>query len=267
MNRMRQFEQLIDDKLRALFRSPGQEGQRREMVEVHRAILDEVVTRIEELPRDRRIFPYSRVAVEVLVPEPARRRAYEVVFLEGDALARDIRARLEDEGCEMPPNFEAAVALTDDLPPDLAGRGFDIRYGLAAAPAAAKPAALPSATLTIVNGTPAGEPSCSLGRRRVNLGRLPEVYDAGRRLVRRNDLAFADGAEPPDSTVSRTHARIEWDGAAGRWRIFDERSAFGTMVARGGELITVPKGSSKGVALESGDEILLGQARVRFETQ
>jgi hypothetical protein len=65
--------------------------------------------------------------------------------------------------------------------------------------------------------------------------------------------------------VSRSHAHIAWDAETGRHRIFDDRSAYGTTVARGGHIIPVPKGGSKGVALESGDEILLGQARVLFE--
>ena len=56
MSRLHEFERLIDDKLRALFRSPVQEGERREVIEVHRAILEEVASRVETKPRGRRIF-------------------------------------------------------------------------------------------------------------------------------------------------------------------------------------------------------------------
>lgn len=265
MNPLRDIERAIDEKLRSLFRSPASASQQKELVEVHRGILDEVASKIERLPRSRTVFPYSHVVVRILVPAPERRRAYEVVFLEGDALARELRARLEDEGAELPPALRIDAVLADDLPSEFHARGYDISYAMRPADQPPVPAALPSVRLTIVHGAAAGEAVCVSQRKRINLGRLADVLDAQQRPVRRNDLAFADGDSPPNSTVSRSHAHIAWDSEAGRHRIFDDRSAYGTTVARGGHIIPVPKGGGKGVALESGDEILLGQARILFE--
>ena len=71
MSRLHEFERLIDEKLRGLFRSPAQEGERREVIEVHRAILDEVASHVETMPRGRRIFAYPHLTVRVLPPDPA----------------------------------------------------------------------------------------------------------------------------------------------------------------------------------------------------
>lgn len=265
MNRLHDIERYIDGKLRSLFSSPAAAGTQRELVEVHRAILDEVSTRIERLPRDRTVFPYALVEVSVQVPEPARRRAYEVVFLEGGALEREIRTRLEEEGAELPANFAVAVHLADDLT-----EPYAITYKAAPPPAEPAPTVRVSTApvpirLTITHGAPDADGEKRLRARRINLGRLAEVFDAGQRLVRRNEVSFADASTPPNSTVSRSHAHLEFDPGSGRYRIFDDRSAYGTTVSRSGQIISVPRGAGRGVALEPGDEILLGQARVRFE--
>jgi hypothetical protein len=265
MNPLRNIERAIDEKLRGLFRSPGSEAQQKELVEVHRGVLDEVASKIERLPRSRTVFPYSHVVVRVRVPAPERRRAYEVVFLEGEALAREVRARLEDEGAELTPGLHVDVTLAEELPAEFHARGFDVSYAIRPTEQAARPSAAPGVKLTITNGVAAGETVVTSARSRINLGRLADVLDAQQRPVRRNDVAFADAEGPPNSTVSRSHAHISWDAEAGRHRLFDDRSAYGTTVARGGHIIPVPKGTGKGVALEHGDEILLGQARVLFE--
>jgi pSer/pThr/pTyr-binding forkhead associated (FHA) protein len=76
-------------------------------------------------------------------------------------------------------------------------------------------------------------------------------------------LAFSE----TETTVSREHACIRYDREAGVYRIFDTHSQRGTFVLRGGRRIDVPRGGAAGVQLKSGDEIHLGNARVRFETQ
>jgi hypothetical protein len=48
----------------------------------------------------------------------------------------------------------------------------------------------------------------------------------------------------------------------GELRLFDDRSAHGTSIVRNGKTISVPAGS-KGVRLQSGDEVVLGDARLR----
>lgn len=260
MNRLRDIERLLDDKLRALFR--GADSGPQELIEVHRAILDDAARRIEVLPRARRRFVYSQVLVTIAVPAPERRGAYEAVFAEGRALEHDLRVRLEEEGAELPPGFTVEVRLAEEL----GGRPYAIEYGSAPA----KPAETSAETeraraiaLEIVEGTAERQRYEFAGKTRIQIGRLGDVLDSGKRIVRRNDVAFAEAEGPPNSTVSRAHAHLEWDRGTGRYRLFDDGSAFGTTVLREGRIVPVPRGAGKGIALESGDEILAGQARLR----
>jgi hypothetical protein len=262
MNRLHEFERLIDERLRSLFRGAAPQGEKRELIEVHRAILDEVAARVELLPRGRRVFSYPHLVVRVLLPDPARRRSYEVALMEADTLGRDIAGRLADEQVEMPERFSIAVELVDELPAGVAERGFDISYQSAGPLRAAAP--MPVVWLKVLSGT-SDRPEYSLRKSRVNIGRLTDVVDSSQRLLRRNDVAFAESSEVPNKTVSRTHAHLEFDAAGQVFRLFDDRSAQGTRVIRDGAIITVPKGASKGVPLKPGDEIVLGQARISFD--
>jgi pSer/pThr/pTyr-binding forkhead associated (FHA) protein len=76
---------------------------------------------------------------------------------------------------------------------------------------------------------------------------------------------FTDGGGAINDTVSRRHAHIDYDARARDFRITDDRSAHGTSVVRNGVAISVHPGS-RGVRLQSGDEIVLGEARLRVNT-
>ena len=257
MNRLHHFERFIDQKLRGLFRHPVSEGEQRELVEVHRAILDDVASHVERLPRGKRVFPYVRLDIRIAVPAEERHRAYEVVFADAGALGRDVRSRLEDEEVEIPTGFDVHVDLVAELP-----SAFAISY---ISPEreqkqAVAPAEVSTVTLSVVQGK-ADREEYEFRKKRINIGRLSDVPDAQQRLTRRNDVAFSDA----ETTVSRAHAHLQWEPAGGRYRLFDDRSATGTTVLREGDFLVVPPGASKGVPLQSGDEIVLGQARMRFE--
>ncbi len=116
MSRVQAFERRIETILRGLLRSPSPE-QRRELIEVHRAILEEVASRVDSLPRGKRVFGYSHIRVEVLT-ERERRRSYEMVFLEGKALEHEIKGNFEEIGVECPGRLEVQVELVEDLPPE-----------------------------------------------------------------------------------------------------------------------------------------------------
>ena len=118
--------------------------------------------------------------------------------------------------------------------------------------------------LTVITGS-AEEQQLCLKKKRIHLGRLAEVIDADGRLTRKNDVAFRDDGQAPNPSVSRAHAHIEFDPEKAVFRLFDDRSAHGTSIIRDGSVIPVPQGPSKGVALRHGDEIVLGQASLRFE--
>jgi len=260
MSRLHDLERRIDEKLRGLLRSSSPD-QKRELLEVHRAVLDDVAAHVDTLPRGKQAFGYTQLDVQILLPDPALRRSYELVFIEADALSRDIRQRLEDQRIELPAQISVQVELVPKLPPDVAARGFDVHYGNA--PIQQPSRELPEVRFTIISGS-AQQPELLLKRRRINLGRLAEVVDAEQRLTRQNDVAFRDDAPAPNQSVSRAHAHIEFDSENAAFRLYDDRSAHGTTIVRDGTVIPVPPGPNKGVALRDGDEIVLGQARLRF---
>jgi predicted component of type VI protein secretion system len=68
--------------------------------------------------------------------------------------------------------------------------------------------------------------------------------------------------------VSRRHAHIELSADGQSYRLWDDKSAHGTSIIRNGRTIKVPAGP-RGTRVEPGDEIALGQARLRvtFESK
>jgi pSer/pThr/pTyr-binding forkhead associated (FHA) protein len=73
-------------------------------------------------------------------------------------------------------------------------------------------------------------------------------------------VAFAE----TETTVSREHAHIRYDAESGKYRLYDSGSQRGTSIFRDGRRLEAPR--VRGVQLRSGDEIHVGDARVRFET-
>jgi hypothetical protein len=125
-----------------------------------------------------------------------------------------------------------------------------------------EPAPIHEIKLTITSGT-ADKPAYALALDRINLGRCAEVRDSRNHLLRTNHVAFTDGAGQANETVSRNHAHIDCS-TSGEYRLFDDRSAHGTSIVRNGRTIVVPPGS-RGVRLQPGDEVVLGEARLRVK--
>jgi len=262
MSRLHDLERRIDEKLRGLLRSSSPH-QKHELLEIHRAVLDDVAAHVDTLPRGKQTFVYTQLDVRILLPDSALRRSYELVFVEADILSREIRQRLEDQRVELPVHLAVKVELVSELPPDVAGRGFDVHYESAPAPQPSEE--VTEVRFTIISGS-AQQQALVLKKKHINLGRLAEVIDAEQRLTRQNDVAFLDDAQAVNQSVSRAHAHIELDPEKALFRLYDDRSAHGTTVVRNGTVIPVPPGPSKGVALRDGDEIVLGKARLRFDS-
>jgi predicted component of type VI protein secretion system len=110
----------------------------------------------------------------------------------------------------------------------------------------------------------AEKPAYALSIPRINIGRCADVRDSRNRLIRTNHVAFTDADRTTNDTVSRRHAHIDYTDGSADYRIFDDRSAHGTSVLRDGMTIEVPSGS-RGIRLQSGDEIVLGEARIRVK--
>jgi hypothetical protein len=241
-----------------------------EPVEIRRAVLDAVEALVEPGPRARRVFPFNRLDVAVVVAD-ARRRASIDTVLGGEAgLRAAIEERLREEGCAKVDGLEVKLRYVRKPGADWqtgrvyrvsgqsAGRAEDVpRAGRAPDVEAV------NAQLVVLKGT-ATKKSLTLGAERTNIGRIAEVLDKERRVARRNQVVFPEGADPANDTVSRAQAHIV-RSPGGEYRLFDDRSAHGTRIFRAGRTIELPSGSPRGVRLETGDEIYFGQACVRFE--
>ncbi|HEY1183670.1 MAG TPA: FHA domain-containing protein [Bryobacteraceae bacterium] len=226
-------------------------AQSDELLLVHRAILDEIETKVQTAGRGQRIFPYSLVTVTLISADADRRALYQAAFGAEDRLESDVRQALEGAGCQLSRTFSVDVKTAES-----GDRAFGISYGTAA------PAPPAPASLVVVKGKAESE-TYALSKPRTNIGRLAELTDAESRVVRRNDLVFLEGADEANSTVSRKHAHIQF--AAGEYRIADDGSEFGTRVFRDGRSIDVPAGNRRGEKLRSGDEIHLGRACLSFQ--
>ena len=238
-----------------------------EPLEVAQSVVDVVAARLEPAARGRYVFPFNRIHVAILAPSKDDRARFAAVLESEPTLKDRITARLRDAGCDS--DVQIAIAYVPRPGAEWSASEFHVDFTRGAPPAAPQPAApepvaleavLPrELTITVVNGT-AEQSTYVFTLPRVNLGRCAEVRDTLSRLVRTNHIAFLDAGS--NHSVSRRHAHIEFVDASRDYRIRDDRSAHGTSVVRKGRTVTVPAGS-RGIRLESGDEIVLGEVRAR----
>jgi hypothetical protein len=235
-----EVEKNIEGKFRKLTERVFGPASSGEPLLVHRAILEEVESKIQTVSRGRRIFPYNHLRVRLASPDPA--------------LEQEVRELLQGAGCEIPIGFSVVIETAVPGP-----RGFEIDYETAVVARKTSPAAL-----TVVRGKANAE-SFLLDRARTNIGRRAELTDSLQRVIRRNDVVFEEGVDEANATVSRGHAHILRNSEATEYRICDESSEYGTRIFRDGRSIVVAPGSTRGERLRSGDEIYLGRACLRFE--
>ena len=272
MNILQKVKRLEAGMTRAVERAAREWSQSgaREPLEVAQAIVDAVGDRIEPAARGRYVFPFNRIHVTIAASRDARAR-FQAVLDSEPMLQERIAARLRDAGCNAA-SVQCAITYAARPSPNWQTPEFHLEFARGAAPPLPgqepEPAPVAAAEaarelqITIVTGT-AEAPSYTFTLPRVNLGRCAEVRDSLSRLVRTNHVAFVDLAGTSNHSVSRQHAHIEYVESARHYRIRDDRSAHGTSVVRNGRTLAVPAGS-RGVRLESGDEIVLGEARARI---
>ncbi|HME07799.1 MAG TPA: FHA domain-containing protein [Bryobacteraceae bacterium] len=227
----------------------GAAPQRRELLEVRRDLLEDVRVHIEPKGAGKVLFPYNSLVARIVVLDDAEAERLRAA---AEALEADVRELLAEAGCPVP-------ALTLEMDVKVAEEAsFAVEYvRRAAAPATVF--TRPAAKLVVLAGE-ADAAEIEIAANRVNLGRMKEVSSERDGLRRRNDLAFAES----ETTVSREHAYLIYDAGSGKFRLCDYQSTRGTAVFRDGRRIDVPRASPRGVPLQSGDEIHLGAARVRF---
>jgi hypothetical protein len=238
-------------------------------LEIVHAVLERAEREVQEIGRGRRIFPFTRI--RVLVPAGPRdretRARLEAVLDGPPSLGERLNERLRAAGCHDP-RVSAEVAYVKQAAPDWEHAAFHVVFERTAGPAPSAPAAAPSPAaagprlkLTVTKGT-AAQRAYVFNGGRVDVGRREEVLDQQQRLIRTNHVAFAENDSDENRSVSRRHAHIAFVAAEGGYRIWDDRSAHGTRLVRDGRTVAVPA-SARGIRLASGDEIVLGQARLK----
>ena len=262
MNLLKRIEKSLDHRLRSIFSGGREEPGAREAIELYRDALDQIAGRASVGKRGDRVFPFNLITIELHAGDAERKAVLEALFDAGQ-LSDDIRSTLEEERIAPPEGLtvavrfpEAAVAELRVLCERSEKKPVAVTYP--------SPAALVPARLLTITGV-SSVPELAIDRPRVNLGREEEVVDGLGRAIRRNELSFPELAHEANTSVSRSHAHISFDAASGQWRIFDDGSSLGTSLFREGRRIDVPAHAGRGVALRPGDEIYLGQVRLRFE--
>ncbi len=230
----------------------------KEALEIRREILSAIGGKVEPKGQGEYVFPYSDVMVKLAPRDEEQRATFEAAFVDDDGLQSQARDMLRDAGCQAD-----AVTVAIEFVEDPGAPPFQVAFkrvekqpkGVAITP----PKVRPAAWLYVVKGS-AERPEYFIGKDVVYLGRLKEVTVKTGGLRRRNDVAFNDD----ETTVSREHAHIQFDD--GKFRLFHDSGEVGTRLFRDGRVVALPSTGNRGTQLISGDEIHLGDARLRFET-
>jgi len=250
----------LDEAAKGLVRS-----RPREPLEIVLAILDAVERRIEPTGRGARVFPFNRIELAVVAPSREARGRLEAVFAGDTPLRTRILDRVRSAGCS-PADVVVDIQYTDRAEPDWSAPEFDLQFARIAAPEADGPALEPEpghVDIRVLRGV-MERWSYSFAAPRLDIGRGAEVRDHRNRLIRTNHVVFTEGGGDVNQTVSRSHAHIAYEPLTGHFRLHDDGSEHGTEIVRGGRTISVHRGT-RGVRLQSDDEVVLGEARLRVK--
>jgi len=238
-----------------------------EPLEVAHAIVESVARHVQPGGRGRYVFPYHRVKITIAAPNKDARAQLDAVIDGEPSLSDRIIERLTSAGCDAA-NVDVRVVYVAAANGDWTDPAFNLELLRVNAPAAAKPAtpgeAAPSLKLTIEHGK-AEKASYTFAATPIYLGRCSDIRDSRHRLIRNNHVAFVEAGGEVNASVSRRHAHVALEAASGHHRVCDDGSEHGTRILRGGRLIDVPAGA-RGIRIQSGDVIVLGEARVRVTT-
>ncbi len=253
----------LESRLAAVFEKAAQTvagaGSAQPLELVERAV-DDIARQVHPAGRGRYAFPFNDIAVTFVAPSADMQIRFETICAGPPSLQERVVRRLEAAGCRAV-DVDVRVAFTEVPAADWSRPELGI--ALARVEPAARVPRGPDLRLELVvaHGT-ADRGAYSFRALPIAIGRGQEARDSRQQLLRVNHVAFTEGADEINQSVSRRHARIELDPLTGRPRIIDDNSAQGTAIIRDGRGLVVPRGS-RGLGLRSGDEIVLGQARLR----
>jgi hypothetical protein len=222
---------------------------------------DDIARHVQPSGRGRYAFPFNVVTITFIAPSVERQAHFEGICAGPPSIEERVTARLTSVGCST---LDLDVNVGFAAAPDASWTHAGFHVALARVAPSARTDREPSVKLTVevVHGI-AGQAAYTFTSLPVTIGRGVEVRDSRHQLLRINHVAFTENGGDVNQSVSRRQARIELDPHTGRPRVIDDNSAQGTSVIRRGRGIAVPRGS-RGLGLKSGDELVLGQARVRL---
>lgn len=234
-------------------------------IEIVHAVLDRAEREVQEIGRGRRVFPFNHVRVMVLAGrrDKEARARLDAVVAGPPSLAERLADRLAASGCATT-RIATEIVYAKERRADWIDPRFHVTFDrLESAPASAPASvtAVPRLKLTVLSGS-ASQRAYAFTGGRIDIGRRAEVLDQRQRLIRTNQVAFAEDGPDENRSVSRRHAHIAYLEDEGTYRIWDDRSAHGTSLVRNGRTIKVPAGA-RGTRLSPGDEIVLGHARLK----
>jgi hypothetical protein len=222
---------------------------------------DDIAGNVHPAGRGRYAFPFNRVTITFAAPTTEHQAPFHALCAGPPTLQERVTRRLAAARCHDA-DVDVSLQFADVAEPSWRRPEFHITLARVERVAALVPEAAPRIDILITNGT-ADRGAYTFDSLPIAIGRGAEVRDQRRQLVRINHVAFVENGEDVNQSVSRRHARIELDEQTKRPRVIDDNSAQGTTIIRGGRGIAVPRGS-RGLTLQSDDEVALGQARLRI---
>jgi FHA domain-containing protein len=146
----------IVDKLRQWGR-PWASGS--EPVEIHRAVLEDVVAQSVATGGGRRVFPFDRVELKLLAATAEDKLRLEAVVQEAWNLASEIPERLKENGVRCPQGLRVVVDVVEQAATAPGGKRYVLTFGKAAGKGGDATAASPLAGSPTVQAPAGGAPA------------------------------------------------------------------------------------------------------------
>lgn len=236
-----------------------------ELAEIRIAVLDAVKAKSHQAS-GRYVFPYNLVRINLLGVPDEQAAVFHGEFL-AKYFAEELRAGLSRSNYRYPDDLFVEITTTPKLPE--ANKEWLIVETLITERIAQQTVQAIHPPARIVLETGEAKPAeLVINGPRFNIGRGVEVYKEGSGLSRRNDIAFNE-QDALGSSVSREHAHILYSQQSGECRLVNDRiykgeANCGTYIIRNGFAMAVHR-NARGTVLQSGDQIQLGQALLRFK--
>ena len=242
-----------------------------EPLELKQSILREIDNCIIAVGSNRRIFPYSALEVRLLAHDQAAQGLLKSAFIDNNILETAILSHLRPPRCEQA-EPRVKIVLTEAVEESQITKGFEIKY-------ISKTTNLKDAEayLEVLEGI-ANRKQIHLRYRETFIGRCELPSAKGSKVIRKNDLYFLDprensgrmskelkASEKINQSVSRMHAHISYNEKYDSYHIYDDGSSKGTTLLRGGRGVAINIDRHIGKALENGDVLCFGKARVKFK--